>query len=155
MAKKVAIIGGGWIGLQVAMNLEKADPKGEAVDVTIFDAKKHFYNNVAGLRLCVEPEFIVKAVVPRDQALKRSKIIQAGEVETIIPDGPALKLKARDEAISQTLLFSPRAPATRSLEKCHGGWDTWLRAECIKRSGIVSVGQRKLSSSAEARQVSS
>ncbi len=98
MAKKVAIIGGGWIGLQVAMNLEKADPKGEAVEVTIFDAKKHFYNNVAGLRLCVEPEFIVKAVVPRDQALKRSKIIQA-EVETIIPDGPALKLKARDEAI--------------------------------------------------------
>jgi NADH dehydrogenase FAD-containing subunit len=102
--KKLFIVGGGGLGMEVAQKLEK-DKKGrELFDIFVFDKKKEMYNNISGLQACVEPDLVKGMLVPMDKALKIGRRVHA-EVEACYPSGvdgrtkPSIKLKARGTAV--------------------------------------------------------
>ena len=98
--KKLFVIGGGGLGMQVAQDLEKHKVGKNLFDVFVFDKKKQLYNNISGLQACVEPDLVGGMLVPQQNALKNSKRVHA-EVEAIYPVGyenrqkPSIKLKAK------------------------------------------------------------
>ena len=103
--KKLIIVGGGFLGVELAQKIE-GDKKGRALfDIVIIDKKKSMYNNISGLQACVEPDLVGGMLIPKDNALKFAKTIHA-EVETVIPPGategrknPGVKLKAMDKIV--------------------------------------------------------
>ncbi|WP_417814791.1 NAD(P)/FAD-dependent oxidoreductase [Thalassospira alkalitolerans] len=71
MSKRIAIVGGGYIGAELAKSLE------ETGDVILIEPRSHFVHAPAMIRAVVEPALLDQALIPYDGLLKRGKIIQA------------------------------------------------------------------------------
>ena len=67
---EVVIVGGGYGGIQVAMQLDSY------CRVTLIDPKDAFHHNMAGLRCVVEPSFIKKTLIPYEGALKHGSFVK-------------------------------------------------------------------------------
>jgi len=76
----VVIIGGGYAGLQVAVDLKKA-----GVKFTIIDPKEYFHHCVGALRAAVNPDYAVKTAIPLKDAFGDSFI--QGSVESLDMEG--------------------------------------------------------------------
>ena len=61
---EVVIVGGGFGGIHVAMQLDSY------CKVILIDPKDAFHHNIAGLRCVVEPSFTKKTLIPYEGALK-------------------------------------------------------------------------------------
>jgi NADH dehydrogenase FAD-containing subunit len=101
--KKLFIVGGGWLGVELAQKIEGNKKARAMFDITCIDKKKVLYNNISGLQACVEPDLVGGMLVSKENACKFTKHVHA-EVEAILPPGaeentsatrPAIKLKAR------------------------------------------------------------
>lgn len=71
MSKRIALIGGGFIGAELAKNLD------EKAEVTLIEQRSHFVHAPAMIRAVVDPSLLDRALIPYDQLLKRGTFLQA------------------------------------------------------------------------------
>lgn len=74
MSKRIVIVGGGYLGVQLAKAL---DPK---ADVTLIEPRSHFAHAIAMIRAVVQPHILDAALIPYDDLLKNGKVVQAKAV---------------------------------------------------------------------------
>lgn len=91
MAFKVAIIGGGYAGFELAKALDSH------VEVTLIEAREAFVHNVAAPRSVAEPELIERIVFPYDRLLSRGQVVR-GRASAIDAVGVTLHEGQRIEA---------------------------------------------------------
>ncbi|EFA82184.1 hypothetical protein PPL_04606 [Heterostelium album PN500] len=77
--KKVVIVGGGFVGLQIAMKLESK------FEVVLIEKRQTFFHCVGSMRSMVEPEFATQCFLTYDKVLKKSTIIHSYATE-VHPD---------------------------------------------------------------------
>ncbi|MFM7334036.1 MAG: NAD(P)/FAD-dependent oxidoreductase [Tabrizicola sp.] len=71
MSKTVAIIGGGFLGAELAKALD------DKAEVILIEQNSHFVNASAMIRALVQPGILDQALVPYDRLLTRGKVISA------------------------------------------------------------------------------
>lgn len=71
MTQHIAIVGGGYIGAELAKSL---DAKAE---VTLIEARSHFVHAPAMIRGVVDPALLDRALIPYDGLLKRGRVVRA------------------------------------------------------------------------------
>jgi len=85
MSKHIAIVGGGYIGAELAKALE------DKAQVTVIEANSHFVHAPAMIRAVVEPSILDRALIPYGNLLKTGKVIQA-RATAVDGDGVTLDL---------------------------------------------------------------
>ncbi|MEP5153608.1 FAD-dependent oxidoreductase [Planktotalea sp.] len=71
MSNRIAIIGGGNVGTQLAKTLD------DKAEVTLIEAQSHFVHAPAMIRALVDPTLLDSALYPYSNVLKRGKVVQA------------------------------------------------------------------------------
>lgn len=71
MTTRIAIIGGGYIGAQLAKSLENK------ADVTLIEQRTHFVHTPAMIRAVVDPSIVDSALIPYDNLLTNGKLVRA------------------------------------------------------------------------------
>lgn len=74
MRKQIAIVGGGYAGIELARKLEKL------ADVTVIEENSHFVHSVASIRALVVPELLDKVLIPYDKVLRQGKVLRGRAV---------------------------------------------------------------------------
>ena len=75
MAKeKVVIIGGGYVGFEVAQKLD------EHADVTLIEQREAFVQPPAAIRALLEPDLLDQIILPYDQLLTNGKVVRGRAV---------------------------------------------------------------------------
>jgi len=91
MTKRIAIVGGGYIGTHLAKRLDAH------ADVTLIDQKSHFVHSPALIRAVVNSSLIDQALIPYDKLLARGRFVQ-DRAESLDQEGVTLAGGERVEA---------------------------------------------------------
>lgn len=91
MSQKIAIIGGGHIGTELAKALD------DTADVTMIEPRSHFVHAPAMIRAVVDPSLLDRALIPYDRLLTNGRVI-ASRATGIDANGVTLDDGARVEA---------------------------------------------------------
>ncbi len=91
MPQKIAIIGGGYVGAELAKALD------DTAEVTLIEPRSHFVHAPAMIRAVVDPSLLDRAVIPYDRLLKNGRII-ASKATAIDSKGVTLDDGTRVEA---------------------------------------------------------
>ncbi|WP_211881353.1 FAD-dependent oxidoreductase [Pseudarthrobacter albicanus] len=83
LQSSIAIIGGGYAGINVAKALD------EHAAVTLVEPKDAFVHNIATLRAVVRPEFLLRMFLPYDHLLARGRVVRDRAVRV---DGRSVEL---------------------------------------------------------------
>lgn len=83
MHKKIVIVGGGYVGFEVAQGLDAH------ADVTLLEQREAFTQPPAAIRALVEPSLLEQIVLPYDKLLSRGTVVRA-RVTSIQPDSVTL-----------------------------------------------------------------
>lgn len=84
MKKRVAIIGGGFAGFELAKSLEAH------LDVTLIEQNTHFVHTPAMVRAVVQPQVLERALIPYDSLLKHGSVVH-GRAHSIEATGVTLE----------------------------------------------------------------
>ncbi|SFU14516.1 NADH dehydrogenase, FAD-containing subunit [Pseudovibrio denitrificans] len=84
MKKRVAIIGGGFAGIELAKSLEAH------MNVTLIEQNTHFVHTPAMVRAVVQPKILERALIPYDSLLKQGSIIH-GRAQSVEANGVLLE----------------------------------------------------------------
>lgn len=114
MSKRIAIIGGGYIGAELAKSLE------DKAEVTLIEPRSHFVHAPAMIRAVVDPKILDRALIPYDNLLKYGKIVQA-RAESIDATGVTLEDGSRVDADYIVVATgsdnaTPLKPSTEGIE---------------------------------------
>lgn len=71
MRKKIVIVGGGYVGFEVAQGLENY------ADVTLIEQREAFVQPPAAIRALVEPSLLTQIILPYDKLLSQGKVLKA------------------------------------------------------------------------------
>lgn len=71
MSKRIAIIGGGYLGSDLAKSLD------DSAEVTLIEPRSHFVHASAMIRAVVDPSLLDHALIPYNQLLKNGRILRA------------------------------------------------------------------------------
>ena len=71
MSKRIAIVGGGYIGAELAKSLD------DIADVTLIEPRSHFVHAPAMIRAVVDPSLLDRALIPYDRLLKNGRVLRA------------------------------------------------------------------------------
>ncbi|HBB82659.1 MAG TPA: N-acyl homoserine lactone synthase, partial [Sulfitobacter sp.] len=71
MGKRIAIIGGGYVGAELAKTMD------DIADVTLIEQRSHFVHAPAMIRALVQPGLVEEALIPYDRLLKRGRVVEA------------------------------------------------------------------------------
>lgn len=71
MSKHIAIVGGGYIGAELAKSLD------DTADVTLIEPRSHFVHAPAMIRAVVDPALTDRALIPYDRLLKNGRVLRA------------------------------------------------------------------------------
>ncbi|SFR56403.1 NADH dehydrogenase, FAD-containing subunit [Yoonia tamlensis] len=71
MPHRIAIIGGGYVGIELAKSLENI------AEVTLIEQNSHFVHAPAMVRAVVDPSILARALIPYDTLLQRGRIVRA------------------------------------------------------------------------------
>lgn len=71
MSKRIAIVGGGYVGSELAKSLD------DKADVTLIEQRSHFVHTAAMIRAVVDPTILDRALIPYDGLLKKGRVVQA------------------------------------------------------------------------------
>lgn len=63
MAKRIVIVGGVYLGTELAKSLEND------ADITLIEARSHFVHAPATIRAVVDPQILERALIPYDALL--------------------------------------------------------------------------------------
>ncbi len=91
MSKRIAIIGGGYLGANLAKALE------DKADVTLIEQRSHFAHAIAMIRAVVDPAILDQALIPYDKLLKRGSFVQS-RAASVDAQGVTLEDGSRVEA---------------------------------------------------------
>ncbi len=70
MTPRIAIIGGGYLGIDLARRLE------DVAEVSLIERRSHFVHTAALIRSLVRPEWLDRAILPYDKLLKRGRLVR-------------------------------------------------------------------------------
>lgn len=71
MSKRIAIVGGGYLGAELAKSL---DPE---ADITLIEPRSHFVHAPAMIRAVVDPSLLDRALIPYERLLTNGQVIRA------------------------------------------------------------------------------
>tara|TARA_R110002074_G_scaffold401345_1_gene599226 strand:+ start:9551 stop:10633 length:1083 start_codon:yes stop_codon:yes gene_type:complete len=71
MSKRIAIVGGGYIGVELAKSLD------DSAEITLIEPRSHFVHTPAMIRAVVDPSLLDQALIPYDRLLKNGRVIHA------------------------------------------------------------------------------
>ncbi len=71
MGKRIIIVGGGYVGVQLAKALDSK------ADVTLIEPRSHFVHAPAMIRSVVDPQVLDKALIPYDDLLRNGQVLRA------------------------------------------------------------------------------
>ncbi|TYO84563.1 FAD-dependent oxidoreductase [Oceanicella actignis] len=139
MPKRVAIVGGGYIGARLAKSLD------DAAEVTLIEPRSHFVHTPAMIRAVVDPSLLDRALIPYDQLLKSGRLLRA-RASAIDEGGATLDSGQRVEAdyivvgagSSYALPFKPEGDDIEGLRRANRRVHDQLRA--ARTIGIVGAG---------------
>lgn len=137
--KRVVVIGGGYVGAQVARALD------DAYEVVLIDKLPVFFHRIAALRAAVDPDSAELPFLSRDNLLANGQIV-VGEVVGIRPDDHAIDLSDGatidyDVAIIATgTLNQPVAQFVGSDVSSADAHFEELRLEIAQSSAVAIIG---------------
>ncbi|MEQ6202220.1 FAD-dependent oxidoreductase [Sulfitobacter sp. HNIBRBA2951] len=119
MKKRIIIVGGGYVGLQLAKALN-----GKA-DVTLIEPRSHFVHAPAMIRAVVDPQVLDRALIPYDDLLKTGQVLRA-RAKSISATG--VTLEDGTDVLGDFIVVAtgsdnamPFKPATDSIEAFRAG----------------------------------
>ena len=71
MSKHIAIIGGGYLGAELAKSLD------ETANITLIEPRSHFVHAPSMIRAVVDPTLIDRSLIPYDKLLKNGKVVRS------------------------------------------------------------------------------
>ena len=71
MLHRIAIIGGGYVGAELAKSLDTL------AEVTLIEQNSHFVHAPAMVRAVIDPAILERALIPYDALLKRGRVVRA------------------------------------------------------------------------------
>lgn len=71
MSKRIAIVGGGYIGADLAKSLD------DSAQVTLIEPRSHFVHAPAMIRAVVDPSLTDRALIPYDRLLSKGRVLRA------------------------------------------------------------------------------
>ncbi|MFV0335481.1 MAG: NAD(P)/FAD-dependent oxidoreductase [Tropicimonas sp.] len=83
MAKRVVIVGGGYVGAELARALERR------ADVTLVEQREAFCHAPALIRATISPDLLERALLPYDRLLERGNVVRARAISV---DGAGVTL---------------------------------------------------------------
>ncbi len=139
MANRIAIIGGGYIGADLAKSLD------DVADVTLIEPRSHFVHAPAMIRAVVDPSLLDQALIPYDHLLKNGRVIRA-RASGIDANGVILERGQRIEAdhivvatgSANAMPFKPVGDDIEGLRQANQRVHGQLKA--ARRIGIVGAG---------------
>lgn len=139
MSKRIAIIGGGYLGAELAKSLDGS------AEITLIEPRSHFVHAPAMIRALVEPSLLERALIPYDKLLKNGKVITA-RATGIDDTGVELDNGQRIEAdhivvatgSSNAMLFKPVGDDIDGLREANARIHAQLKA--AGSIGIVGAG---------------
>lgn len=137
MTKRIAVIGGGYAGFEIAKGLE-----GHA-EVTLIEPRAGFVHVPATIRALVKPELMEEIVFPYSSLLKRGRWVQA-RAASIAEDHVLLEDGARIEAdyvvaatgSSYAAPFKPAGDDIEAFKDAHAA----VAAELAEAQSVVIAG---------------
>ncbi|MCZ4366317.1 NAD(P)/FAD-dependent oxidoreductase [Sulfitobacter dubius] len=139
MPQKVAIVGGGYIGAELAKSLD------DTAQVTLIEPRSHFVHAPAMIRAVVDPSLLDRALIPYDRLLTNGKVI-ASKAKSIDADSVTLEDGSRVEAdqivvatgSGNAMPFKPQGADIADLKADNQRIHQQLKA--ARRIGIVGAG---------------
>lgn len=114
MIKRILIIGGGYVGVQLAKALDNK------ADVTLIEPRSHFVHAPAMIRSVVDPRVLDQGLIPYDDLLKNGRVVRA-RAKSISAAG--VTLEDGTEVLGDYIVVAtgsdnamPFKPATDSIE---------------------------------------
>lgn len=83
MSKRIVIVGGGYVGSELAKSLD------DKADVTLIEQRSHFVHAAAMIRAVVDPAILDRALIAYDALLKKGRVMQA---RATVVDGEGVTL---------------------------------------------------------------
>tara|TARA_R110000787_G_scaffold181305_1_gene293439 strand:- start:379 stop:1461 length:1083 start_codon:yes stop_codon:yes gene_type:complete len=71
MSKRIAIVGGGYIGADLAKSLD------DTAEITLIEPRSHFVHAPAMIRAVVDPSLTDHALIPYDRLLRKGRVLRA------------------------------------------------------------------------------
>tara|TARA_R110002072_G_scaffold18700_1_gene69773 strand:+ start:1968 stop:3050 length:1083 start_codon:yes stop_codon:yes gene_type:complete len=139
MSKRIAIIGGGYLGAELAKSLD------DSTDITLIEPRSHFVHAPAMIRAVVDPALIDQCLIPYDKLLKKGRVIRA-RASGIDAGGVTLDNGQRVEAdhivvatgSSNAMPFKPVGDDIEGLRQANRRIHEQLKA--ARSVGIVGAG---------------
>ena len=139
MSQKIAIVGGGYIGAELAKSLD------DTAEVTLIEPRSHFVHAPAMIRAVVDPSLLDRALIPYDRLLTNGRVI-ASKATAIDAEGVTLEDGTRVEAdqivvatgSSNAMPFKPQGADIAGLRGDNQRIHQQLKA--ARRIGIVGAG---------------
>ncbi|NOR32243.1 MAG: N-acyl homoserine lactone synthase [Sulfitobacter sp.] len=131
MTKRIAIVGGGYIGAELAKSLE-----GKA-DVTLIEPQSHFVHAPAMIRAVVNPHLLDRALIPYDTLLQHGKLRRA---QAIGVDAQGVTLEG-GERIDADYIVVATGSANATPFKANGRDIETLRAENARVHDLLCAAQ--------------
>ena len=128
MTKRIAIVGGGYLGTELARKLD------DRADVTLIDQKSHFVHAPAMIRAVVEPSLVDLALIPYDKLLKRGWFVES-RAESI--DAGGVTLVGGDRVEADFIVVATGSDYAAPF-KADGADIAGLRAENARVHGLLT-----------------
>ncbi|MEM1080535.1 MAG: FAD-dependent oxidoreductase [Pseudomonadota bacterium] len=128
--KHVVIVGGGYVGVELAKGLE------QQLNVTLIEPREVFVHAPAMLRGLVDPAVRERALIPYDRLLKHGKLIH-DRVITVLED--RLVLASGDEIAGDFIVLSPGASNGGIFKPADEGIDQFQSAQQQVQTQIASA----------------
>ena len=135
--KKIVIVGGGYVGFEVAKGLD------DHADVTLIEQREAFVQVPATIRALLEPALLDQVIVPYDRLLKAGVVVQGRAIaisETAVTLDTGATYPADFVVIatgsSYTTPFKPAGDSIADFRKAHAD----VSAQVDKAQSIVIVG---------------
>lgn len=119
MSKHIAIVGGGYIGAELAKSLEAK------AQVTLIEPNSHFVHSPAMIRAVVDPSLLDSALIPYDKLLKTGKTVQARATAI---DAGGVTLETGDKIAADYIVVATGSSNAMPFKPGDGSIDS-LRAE--------------------------
>ncbi|MDF3350018.1 FAD-dependent oxidoreductase [Sulfitobacter sp. KE34] len=84
MGKRIAIVGGGYLGAELAKAMD------QIAEVTLIEPRSHFVHASAMIRAVVQPSLVEESLIPYDRLLKRGRVVAARATDV---DGECVTLE--------------------------------------------------------------
>jgi len=133
--KRLAIVGGGYLGSDLAKSLERD------MDVTLIERASHFTHAPAMIRAMVDPALLDQALIPYDDLLSRGRVVQ-GEAASVDGGGVTLTDGQRVDAdyvvmATGSANLAPFRTDSGNIAELRANNDRWHKALTAAKTVLI------------------